>query len=227
MAGDPPRAELQPMQITTAPRLLAAALVALAVLPAAPGGAARKAAYVVETTSQPASSGLRPTGPLGDMRAVARGRFVVPSTWTRLSSRAGELRFRTAGTSSCKYVVGLAIVARAAAPGDAATRVAATLPNPGPRYVIDEGVRSGHAWKVLRRPSSGDPRVHVIGARSGVLTRRDDVAPAGHVVVYDVTASAVSRAGDECHAGTWREAVGPQLADVLATTRTSLRFVKP
>jgi hypothetical protein len=59
-----------------------------------------------------------------------------------------------------------------------------------------------------------------------VLTRRADIAPAGQQVWTELRATAVSRRGDECHSGTYRESLGPALGDALATARTRLRFVR-
>ncbi len=38
--------------------------------------------------------------------------------------------------------------------------------------------------------------------------------------------SASSGAKDECHAGTYREVLGPRIGDSLATATTNLRFVR-
>jgi hypothetical protein len=44
----------------------------------------------------------------------------------------------------------------------------------------------------------------------------------------DPMAKALSECtGDECHSGSYRQRVGPQLGDALASARTSFRFVKP
>ena len=61
---------------------------------------------------------------------------------------------------------------------------------------------------------------------AGVLTERTDIAPAGQVAWTEIRVTAVSRAGDECHSGTWRQALGPTIGDSLAVARTSLRFTK-
>jgi hypothetical protein len=68
--------------------------------------------------------------------------------------------------------------------------------------------------------------VHVDAQWSGVLTRRKDIAPSGKVVWTDLTVSAQSSPDSECHSGTYREALGPQMGDALATARTTLRFQK-
>ena len=108
---------------------------------------------------------------------------------------------------------------------DAADRVAARLPAAGPRYVLDGGERGNRAFRVIRRKSSGG-QVRVDALWTGVLTRRADVAPAGQAAWTEIRVRAASRSGDECHAGTWREALGPAIGDSLAVARTALHFTK-
>ncbi len=69
--------------------------------------------------------------------------------------------------------------------------------------------------------------VRVDGLWASILTRRDDIAPSGQIVWSEIRATASSRAGDECHSGTYRKALGPQMGDALAVARTTLRFVRP
>jgi hypothetical protein len=76
----------------------------------------------------------------------------------------------------------------------------------------------------VTRPVTTDGRVAIQGLRSAVLTRRTDITPAGQVAWADLSVSARSRPGDECHSGTYRKTVGPQIGDALATARTTLRF---
>jgi hypothetical protein len=68
-------------------------------------------------------------------------------------------------------------------------------------------------------------RIEALWAR--ILTRRDDIVPAGQVAWTEIRVAAASRPGDECHSGTWRVVMGPAISDALATARASLRFVRP
>lgn len=77
----------------------------------------------------------------------------------------------------------------------------------------------------MRRPGVGG-RVRLDALWAGVLTKRLDIAPAGQVAWTAIRVAAVSRAGDECHSGTWRQALGPTIGDSLAVARTSLHFTK-
>jgi hypothetical protein len=183
--------------------------------------------YSSRSFTQPAATGLTVTGPgpLSRFRAVSSVRVIVPTNWRRESSAAGTLRFLTPGTG-CRYRVTFSVRTQLAAPGEAAARVDAALPSPTPARLLDGGVRGATAFRVIR-PQRQDGRVQLRGQRTAVLTRRDDIVPAGQVAWSDVLVSAISRPGDECHAGTYRERMGPQLGDALATARTRLDFERP
>jgi hypothetical protein len=203
-------------------------LIALAALAAVGSGAAVAATsqhgrYVTSSVTEPASSGLPASKPLDRFVAVSSARVVVPAEWTHSSAKQGQLRFLTPG-SSCRYNVTFTIRSRAGADRSPADYVAAGLPSPGARYVLDEGQRRASAFRVIREKGTGAV-VRVRGLWAAVVTRRADVAPSGQVVWTELSVSAVSRKGDECHAGTWRERMGPQIADALATARTRLKFV--
>jgi hypothetical protein len=115
---------------------------------------------------------------------------------------------------------------RIASPGDPAAYVAEALPAPGPAYLLDSGQRAGTAFRTVRQRSSGQIiRIDALWAR--VLTRRRDIVPAGQVAWSEIRVTAASRPGDECHSGTWRVGMGPQISDALATARASLKFVRP
>jgi hypothetical protein len=146
-------------------------------------------------------------------------RALVPSTW----KRRGTTQFDTPSNGSCSYHVKFTVHSRIGDPGDASARVAAAAPGSGP-FVLDSGQRNGGAWRVVRK--SVPAAVHVDAQWSGVLTRRKDIAPSGKVVWTDLSVSAQSHTGDECHSGTYREVLGPAIGDALATAKTSLRFQK-
>jgi hypothetical protein len=181
--------------------------------------------YVARSFTQPADAGLTVTGPLSDFRAVARVRVVVPAEWRRESAPAGRLRFLAPG-GTCAYRVTFSVATTRAAPGDAAARLDAVLPSPSPARLLDGGVRGATAFRVIR-PQRSDARVQLQGLRTSVLTRRTDIVPAGQVVWGDLLASAISRPNDECHSGTYRNRMGPQLGDTLATARVTVDFARP
>jgi hypothetical protein len=181
--------------------------------------------YVARNLTTTAASGLPVSGPLSKFRAVTRARVVVPRRWTVQRAPAGQLRLLTPG-QGCRYRVTFSARTVLAPPGAPVARVDAALVAPSPARLLDEGSRTGSAFRVTR-PTTDPSIVTLRGLRSAVLTRRGDIAPAGQVAWADVSVTASSRPGDECHSGTYRQAVGPQLADALATARTLLRFARP
>jgi hypothetical protein len=190
-------------------------------------GAAHAAApttsdYVARSVKPPAAQGLPVSGPLSQFRAVAQFRVIVPERWTVQSAPAGRLRLLTPGVG-CRYQVTFSTRAVIAPSGGPTVRVNAQLPAPSAARLLDEGRRVGSAYRVTR-PVTTDGRVAIQGLRSAVLTRRTDITPAGQVAWADLSVSARSRPGDECHSGTYRKTVGPQIGDALATARTTLRF---
>jgi hypothetical protein len=108
---------------------------------------------------------------------------------------------------------------------EAPAYVAAGLPSPSARHLLDSGVHGGRAFRLVRQAGIGG-RVRLDALWATVLTRRTDIAPPGQVAWTQIHVTAVSRAGDECHSGTWRQALGPAIGDSLAVARTRLHFTK-
>ncbi|HEV7808818.1 MAG TPA: hypothetical protein VGO80_23650 [Solirubrobacteraceae bacterium] len=186
---------------------------------------ATEARYLTSSFTEPASAGSKVTGPLSDFVVVARARVVAPESWRRLPSKAGQQRFETTRSPGCRYRVTFSVSKRLAAAGDAERYVAAGLPAASARYLLDSGVHGRRAFRVVRQKSSSQVRVD--GLWAAVLTRRTDIAPRGQVMWSEIHVTARSRAGDECHSGTYRQVLGPQIGDALATATSTLRFVKP
>jgi hypothetical protein len=187
-------------------------------------GYAPRATFVTRTLTEPANPGLAVTGPLSEFRATARARVVVPSAWRSLRMPAGRLRFQSVNNPSCRYNLTYSVRSVLASSQDAAAYVAAKLPVPRAPYLLDSGVRGSRAFRVVRQQGTGRVRLDALWA--SVLTRRSDIAPGGQVAWSEVRVTAMSRAGDECHAGTWRDALGPAIGDSLAVARTTLHFTK-
>jgi hypothetical protein len=200
---------------------LIAPLLVLSVLPAA-AGAAGTDYRAISFKEQPAP-GLAVSGPLDEFVAASRARVVVPREWTRLNAKAGQLRFITPG-SNCRYRVTFTVRSLLGEPRDAEAYAADGLPAAGPAYLLDSGRRGSSAFRVVRERSSSGVRLRAL--RAAVLTRRADVVPAGQVAWSELRVTAASRPSDECHAGTYRERMGPQIGDALATARTTLTFVR-
>jgi hypothetical protein len=206
-------------------RWCAAAGVAATLACVSAAGAATTSRYTARTLNQPASSGLKVSGPLSAFRATSSARVVVPAGWTPTGGAAGQARFRVRQNGSCSYDLTYTATTALGATGDAAARVAAALPAPGAHYLLDSGARGNRAFRVIRRKTA-DGRIRLQALWAGVLTKRADIAPAGQAAWTQVRVTATSRKGDECHAGTYRDALGPNIGDSLAVARTKLRFVR-
>jgi hypothetical protein len=197
---------------------------ALALAVSADAATARTGHYVTRTLTQSAAAGLPVTAPLDNYRAVARARVVVPTSWRALPASAGQRRFLVTQDSHCHYRILISVTSDVIAPPDAVQRVTAELPAAGAPYVLSEGQRDGTAFRVVRRQGGLGGRVRLDARWTGILTRRDDIAPAGQEAWSDIRVAATSLAADECHAGTWRSALGPAIGDALAVARTTLAF---
>jgi hypothetical protein len=205
--------------------LVVAPLVGAIALASAAPATAQRGAYATRTVTEPAASGLAITGPLSNLVATSRARVIVPTAWQRRSAPAGQLRFQTTQNSSCRYTVTYTAKSVLAPRQDAAAYVAARLAPQTPRHLLDAGARGNSAFRVVRQMGIGG-RVRLDALWAGVLTRRADIAPAGQTAWTEIRVSAVSRSGDECHSGTWRQALGPTIGDSLAVARTGLHFAR-
>jgi hypothetical protein len=203
--------------------LLAAGLGLVFVFGITSGVHADRGQYVVHSFTEPANSGFPVSKPLDEFRAVARVRVVVPAEWRRLKAGSGQRRFVDAGRG-CRYRVTFAVNSQLAGPRDAAEYVADALPSPGTRSLLDSGRRGSAAFRVILNRSR--PVVQISALWAAVLTRRSDIAPPGQVAWSELSVAAASRRGDECHSGTWRDRLGPQIGDALATARTRLDFIR-
>ena len=208
------------------PRLIlgAALSVAIASAFAASVGAATNT-FTVRSFTEPAGSGLAVSGTLSDFVATSRARVAVPTSWRSRSTSAGRLRLAATQNPSCAYDLTYGVKSMLAPGAPAEAYVTAKLPAASSRHLLDSGTRGNRAFRVVRQPTSGG-QVRVDALWAGVLTRRDDIAPAGQVAWTEVRVTARSRRGSECHAGTYREALGPAIGDSLAVARTNLRFTR-
>lgn len=186
---------------------------------------AKRGTFETRTFTEPAKPGLAVTGALSGYRATSSARVIVPTTWRALTAPGGRLRFLTVNNTSCRYNVTYSVKSVLAPSQDASAYVAAGLPSPSARHLLDSGVHGNRAFRVVRQQGIGG-RVRLDALWAAVLTRRADIAPPGQVAWTEIRVTAISRAGDECHSGTWRQALGPAIGDSLAVARTRLHFTK-
>jgi hypothetical protein len=209
--------------VTLVRTCLVASAVGLAA--AAFAAAAQRGVFETRTLAEPAKPGLAVTGALSGSRATSVGRVIVPTSWRRMAAPAGRLRFMTVNNPSCRYTVAYTVTSVLAPSQDASSYVTTGLPSPSARHLLDSGARGNRAFRVVRQPGIGG-RVRLEALWAGVLTKRADIAPAGQAAWTEIRVIAMSGAGDECHSGTWRQALGPTIGDSLAVARTSLHFTK-
>lgn len=180
-------------------------------------------ALAATTTSRSISSPRAGVAISGVPTAVATWKTTLsfPSTWSVVGKPSTSMKLRVARNDLCQYTVTVRNEV-VAAPSDAspAARAAEVVPGTG-RYVVDSGTRNSAAWRVVRKPTTGGVvrldavRVirHYTDAKAGL--------PAGQAGWLQTRVTAVSDQGDECHAGTWRDTVGPGIGDALSTERSS------
>ncbi|UTI64115.1 hypothetical protein NBH00_22600 [Paraconexibacter antarcticus] len=203
----------------------AAAATALALAATATPAAAAATTFATRTLTEPAATSLPVSGPLKAYVAGSKARVVVPTAWAAGRASGGALRFTATQNSACHYAITYRVRTVVGEAGDAGARVAAELPAANSRYLLDQGARgAGRAFRVIRDRATGDGRVRLHELWAGVLTRRADIVPAGKVAWTELRVTATSGAADECHSGTYRDALGPNLGDSLAVARTALHF---
>lgn len=181
--------------------------------------------FVVKALSEPATAGLPVTGGLSDLVATSNARVMIPTGWRESRAAAGRLRFATTQNASCRYDLTYSVKSVLAPSQDASGYVLSKLPAASARHLLDSGTRGGGAFRVVRRPGIG-ARVRLDALWAHVLTRRSDIAANGNTPWTEIRVTAISRAGSECHSGTWREALGPAIGDSLAVARTRLHFTR-
>ncbi|MEA2360241.1 MAG: hypothetical protein QOI62_3501 [Solirubrobacteraceae bacterium] len=155
-----------------------------------------------------------PVAGLAGTTADVSTKLTFPADWRVRSLKAGVLTLRE-GSRQCLYTVRASSRVSAADAADASARVTALAPATGAR-LLESGLRTSAAWRVTR-PETGNQQVRIVAVRAQPL--RFASGQAGHQLWLETTVTAVSRVGDECHSGTYREVAGPFIGDALATAR--------
>ena len=142
--------------------------------------------------------------------------LLVPNSWKRQKSKGAPVWL--AGHGSCFYRVTTKATLTVAPSSSASARVTADLPAVGPR-VLENGTRNSLAWRVTRPEQPGRTHVRAVSALT-TSTRSVVTLPTGQSLWLEVWLDGIARPGSECHSGTYRETLGPQFGDVLATAHT-------
>jgi hypothetical protein len=184
------------------------------------GAAAAPAAHADLRTYRVAADRVPIAGPGGGGRtARLRSRVSFPADWRRAGDPAQGLTI-IERTRSCRYRVAVRLRVVTAAAADAAALVLAERPAAPPRGLLDAGVRGTAAWRVVKRPGAGRIRLAATWARTTVHTRPDGLPPDLHAY-EQIVVSATAFAGDRCATGNYRDVVGPEIGDALATARVT------
>jgi hypothetical protein len=189
---------------------LAAALIAPAAI-AAPSKFDTYYRYRVDNTKAPPE--------LAGKQTRVTANLTVRATWQKLAGGTkGPLKLRS-GAVGCVYTITFdtaLVVGSADSTADPVERVTERVPGSGP-YVLDRGTRGRAAWRVVRIRRS-DQRVQVRALRVDPVSTANAGLQPGQKLWRETTATAISRPGDECHSGTYRNGVGPMIGDALATS---------
>jgi hypothetical protein len=148
------------------------------------------------------------------------GFIALPSSWS-LRRSPSAIRLRDHDFARCVYDTTITAQAVQSSATSPAEQIAAQQ-NIDAKYVIDSGTRGRGAWRIVRQPGGSSKGVTVVG---------DLLLPyaggggsgAGPTTWVGLHAVASARPGSECHSGTYRQALGPQLGDAFASFRGIIR----
>src|SRR3954453_10532045 len=140
--------------------------------------------------------------------------FWRPATWTLRSHTSSSRTYRGPSNPGCTYDVTVSTRVTPDKAQPATAHVPEALPAPPRAYLLETGTRDTSAWRIVRQRSTGPVyRVRV----NGILATRRAYGT-GTKAWHEIRVSAISRPGDECHSGTYRETVRSQVGDLLATS---------
>jgi hypothetical protein len=179
-------------------------------LAAGTAAAATRPAYRVSLTTHravPGGSGLT---------VNMEQSLLVPGAWQARKAPAGHRRFLSPD-ARCPYLIDVWTTARLAPRTTASAQLDVILPEASARRVIDHGTRGIAAWRVTHPAAS---HVTLRAVRTRTLTLGTGVTvPAGQAVWLDLWATATPSGATECHSGSYRSRIGPQLGDMDAMVR--------
>jgi hypothetical protein len=195
--------------------VLAATAVASTLIAGVAGAASSSRSDLHSRTLKPTHTKI--DGYDGTKTATLTARVTVPRSWSLVSDKPSVQTYRE-GSASCRYTVRVR-TQLVVTDADAATYAESVTPGSGP-YVLDAGVRGRAVWRVTRLKTSPTTSLKAVGVYPRSLgTSGKDVVGTGHafqLITFDAAAAPKS----ECHAGTYREVLGPQIGDALAIAKT-------
>ncbi len=131
-----------------------------------------------------------------------------------MNATATSLRLRE-GSNLCSYAV-VATVDVVHVDATSATDAARAIAPLADGRLLEAGHRGSAAWRVVKLRGNG-AQVRLDAIRAQPLRYISSQAKQPTWLVTRFTAA--SDPGDECHAGTYRDTLGPALGDALATAR--------
>ena len=139
--------------------------------------------------------------------------FFVPRSWQPLRAKDNRHLSFHEGRSICRYSVTFTTRQAADTAETPAERVATAVPAAGSRYVLDFGQRgTTGAWRVVRLPTTSLQQIRLRAMRAD----RRSIGNGAHKW-QETVVTAASLKGGECHSGTYRQVLGPQIGNALAT----------
>ncbi len=152
-------------------------------------------------------------------------RLAFPSSWpARTTSRALTV---TRPSRACTFtVIAKADYVLGDKGADTTELVTAATPASGP-YVLDQGTRGSASWRVTRIKDTTRTKLLAVRMSPTAITAgKGAPLPAGKQFFLRTTVSAIDRATDECHSGSYRSSLGPAIGDALATQK-GRGFIQP
>ncbi len=197
------------------PHVLAATVAAAMLITGAAGAASSSRSDLHSRTLNPTKTKIE--GYAGSKTATLSARVTVPRSWSLVTAKPSVQTYRE-GAANCRYTVRVRtklVVTSSDALGYARSFAPATG-----AYVLDEGTRGRAAWRVTRLKDTATTSLKAVGVYPRSLgAGNSDVTGSGSAFQI-ITVDAAAAADSECHAGTYREVLGPQIGDGLAIAKT-------
>jgi hypothetical protein len=196
-------------------RVLAATAVASTLIAGAAGAASDSRSDLHGRTLKPTHTTIE--GYTGTKTATLSARITVPRSWSLVSAKPALQTYRE-GSAICRYTV--RVGTRLVVTDDGAQAYAESATPGTGAYVLDSGTRGRAAWRVTRVKTTGATTLKAIGVYPRSLGSSGSDVVGTHHAFQVITFDAQSAPNSECHSGTYRDVLGPQIGDALAIART-------